>query len=136
MTKLSKLAACFLAVLALALAAPALAATVNLTATPVGTAGGSGSFKAEVEGALGDFCYVLIFKGLGTIRDAVIVPADAAGDAKPVVTMEVTGTATDMCIAVEPKVLEPILADPTRYHLVLRSAANPQGAARGALARQ
>lgn len=135
MTMLSKSAVCLLAIVAMTLAAPALASTVVITTSPVGTEGGTTSFRAEVDAALGDFCYVLNFKGLGPIRDAAIIPADAAGDTKPLVTLEISGAATDMCIAVEPKVLEPILAEPARHHLVLRATARPQGVARGPLAR-
>jgi len=123
------------------LAAPALAATVVLTASltgeavpgGAGVAGGTATFRAEADPALGDFCYVLAFKGLGTVRDAAIVAADAPGDGKAVIALEVTGVETDMCVAVEPDVLKAVAADPAKYHVVVRSAANPKGAARGAL---
>lgn len=123
------------------LAAPALAATVVLTASltgeavpgGAGVAGGTATFRAEADPALGDFCYVLTFKGLGTVRDAAIVAADAPGDGKAVIALEVTGVETDMCVAVEPDVLKAVAADPAKYHVVVRSAANPRGAARGVL---
>lgn len=123
------------------LAAPALAATVvlnsSLTGEAVpgggGVAGGTATFRAEADPALGDFCYVLAFKGLGTVRDAAIVAADAPGDGKAVIALEVTGVETDMCVAVEPDVLKAVAADPGKYHVVVRSAANPKGAARGVL---
>lgn len=133
MTGLAHSAARLLACAAVALAAPALAAVTVLTAAPTGTAGGSATFRVEADADLGDFCYVLRFKGLGTVKDAAILPAEAEGDAKPLVLMEVTGADTDMCMAVEPDVLKPIVADPAKYHLVLRSAAAPKGAARGPL---
>lgn len=123
------------------LAAPALAAAVVFSASLTGEAvpngggvpGGTASFRAEADPALGDFCYVLSFKGLGTVRDAAIVAADAPGDGKALVALEVTGVETDMCVAVEPDVLKAIAADPAKYHVVVRSAANPKGAARGGL---
>lgn len=120
---------------AIGIAAPALAAvtvlSANLAAT--GTPGGSATFRVEADAELGDFCYALVTKGLGKVKDAVIVPLGAAADAKPLVTMELTGGDTDMCMAVEPKVLEPIVAEPGKYLVVVRSAAAPQGAVQGAL---
>jgi hypothetical protein len=134
MTGLAHSAARLLACAAvLGLAAPALAAVTVLTAAPAGTAGGSATFRVEADADLGDFCYVLKFKGLGTIKDAAILPAEAEGDAKPLVLIEVTGADTDMCMAVEPDVLKPIVADPAKYQLVLRSSAAPKGVARGPL---
>lgn len=125
-----------LAALALVAApAPTLAASVVLTAslTSETTPGSSATFRVEADPALGDFCYILSFKGLGTVKDAVIVETAAVAEAKPLVTMEVTGVETDMCMAVEPKVLEPIVAEPGKYQVVVRSAAAPQGAVRGVL---
>ena len=78
---------------------------------------------------------MLGFKGLGKVKDAVILPLDAASGAKPLVTLELTGVETDMCIAVEPKVLEPIVAEPGKYVVVVRSEAAPQGAGQGALSK-
>ncbi|MFN3516492.1 MAG: CHRD domain-containing protein [Novosphingobium sp.] len=123
------------------LAGPALAATVVLTANltgeavpdGAGVAGGTATFRAEADPALGDFCYVLAFKGLGTVRDAAIVAADAPGDGKAVIALEVAGVETDLCVAVEPDVLKAVAADPGKYHVVVRSVANPKGAARGVL---
>ena len=125
-----------LAALGAALAAgPVLAQAAVLSAqlTAAGTPGGSATFRVEADAALGDFCYVLVTKGLGKVKDAVIVAADAAADAKPLVTLEMTGDDTDMCMAVEPKVLEPIVAEPGKYVVVVRSVAAPQGAVRGVL---
>lgn len=116
-------------------AGPALAtgAVLSSSLTGTGIPTGSGSFRVEADAELGDFCYMLAFKGLGKVKDAVILPLDAAPGAKPLVTMELTGVDTDMCIAVEPKVLEPILAEPGKYAVVVRSVAVPQGVARGVL---
>lgn len=118
-------------------AGPALASTTVLSANlaATGTSGGSATFRVEADAALGDFCYVLGFKGLGKVKDAVILPLDAAPGAKPLVTLELTGIETDMCIAVEPKVLEPIVAEPGKYVVVVRSEAAPQGAVQGALSK-
>lgn len=118
-------------------AGPVLAGTVVLSAslTATGTPGGSATFRVEADAELGDFCYLLVTKGLGKVKDAVIMPAGAAADAKPLVKLEMTGDDTDMCIAVEPKVLEPIVAEPGKYVIVVRSVAAPQGAVQGALAK-
>ena len=85
------------------------------------------------ETTLNDFYRATGIKGLGTVRDAAIVAADAPGDGKAVIALEVTGVETDMCVAVEPDVLKAVAADPGKYHVVVRSAANPKGAARGVL---
>lgn len=116
-------------------AGSALAATAVMSANLAGTGapGGSAIFRVEADTELGDFCYVVVFKGLGKVQDAVILPADAPAETKPLVTMELTGTDTDMCIAVEPKVLEPIVAEPGKYVVIVRSATLPQGAAQGVL---
>jgi hypothetical protein len=109
------------------------AAVLSAKLTGTGTPAGSATFRVEADTELGDFCYVVVTKGLGKLKDAVIVAADAAADAKPLVTMELTGDDTDMCMAVEPKVLEPIVAEPGKYVVVVRSAAAPNGAVQGVL---
>ena len=135
---LKSAAAIAAAAAALLSAGPALGAPVVLTSTMTGAAGpdGSATIRVEIEPALGDFCYVLAFKGLGAVTDAVVLPADAAPDAKPLLSLELTGVETDACVAAEPDLLKPIAADPGKYQVVVRSKALPQGAVKGVLARQ
>jgi hypothetical protein len=136
MNAIAKPSAMLLALTGAMMAGPALAESVVLTASLTGeTARNSATFRVEADLELGDFCYILSFKGPGTVKDAVIIEVAAAADAKALVTMELTGTETDMCIAVEPKVLEPIVAEPGKYIVVVRSVAAPQGAVKGVLAK-
>lgn len=138
MRALARPAALLIGAAAALSALPALAAPVVLGATLSGPAGpdASATIRAEVEPALGDFCFVLSFKGLGAVTDAAVLPADAAPGAKPVLTLELTGVETDACVAAEPDVLKPIVADPGKYRVVVRSKTLPEGAVTGVLARQ
>ncbi|MEO6092610.1 MAG: CHRD domain-containing protein [Novosphingobium sp.] len=129
-------AGCALAA-SMALPAAALAAPVKLTATLAGAnepAGGDpdgrGSFSAEVDATTGDFCYSLSGTGI-TKPTAAHVHSGAAGtDGPPVIAIEV---APDMCQAVEPAALKPILAAPGNYYVNIHTADFPKGALRGQL---
>lgn len=133
--------AALLIVAALALiAAPALAESVVLVATLSGAGGpgggdadGKGSFRAEIDPALGDVCYVLTLSGIGKV--SAVQLRSGAADAKPaaLISFEVTGASTDMCMAAEPDVLKPIVADPAGYFILAQTAEHPDGALRGTL---
>jgi CHRD domain len=128
-------AAALLLIAALALiATPALAETAVLAASLSGP-GGTGSFRAEVDPALGDVCYVLTLSG--TVKATAAQLRSAAADAKPgaLVSFEVTGANTDQCMAAEPDVLKPIVANPGGYFITVPSAEHPEGALRGTLAK-
>ncbi|MEO7570135.1 MAG: CHRD domain-containing protein [Croceibacterium sp.] len=129
-------AGCALAA-SLALPTIALAAPVKLTATLVGAnepAGGdpdgTGSFKVEIDAATGDFCYSLSGTGIARPTMAHVHSGAAGTDGPPVVTIEV---AQDMCQAVEPAALKPILAAPGNFYVNIHTADYPKGAIRGQL---
>lgn len=129
-------AAIALSSLALAPAA-ASAATVKLGATLAGSSEpgsgdgkGKGSFEAEIDPAAGDFCYTLKTEGIGTATAAHVHVGAAGTNGAPVVTVAV---ADDECIAVEPDVLKPIVANPAGYYVNVHTAAFPAGAIRGQL---
>lgn len=124
--------------LALVLApAAALAAPVTLTASLTGAAetgggdpDGSGAFSVEIDAASGDFCYTLTAADTDAPTMAHIHSGAAGTDGPPVVTIEV---ASDICIAVEPAVLQPIVDNPAGFYVNIHTAAFPKGAVRGQL---
>jgi len=125
---------------ALSLPSLALANTVTLAATlsganeaEPGDPKGTGSFSVEIDADAGDVCYVLVAQGIGQATAAHI---HAAADGKPVVTLTVTGADDDLCIAVEPDVLKPIVAAPGDYYVNVHTAAFPKGAIRGTLSKK
>lgn len=119
---------------------PALAAPAKLIATLSGaneTGGGdpdgTGSFMVEIEADSGDFCYTLKSSRVAA-PTAVHVHSGAAGtDGPPVVTFTM---GEDMCIAAEPDVLRPIVADPANFYVNIHTADYPKGAVRGQLAKK
>lgn len=127
--------------LALAPAA-AMAATVKLVATLSGaseTGGGdpdgTGRFSAEVDPETGDVCYVLVATKISKPVAAHIHVGAAGTDGAPVVTLEVTGPDGDLCMAVEPDVLKPIVAGPEGHYVNVHTADFPKGAVRGQLSK-
>ena len=129
-------------VVVLTAGAPAMAATVTLTATLKGaneTAGGSaegsGAFKVEVDGETGDFCYTLTAAKIGTPTAAHMHSGAAGSDGDVVVPLAVTGADSDECVAMEPAKLKPILADPASFYVNVHTAEFPKGAIRGQLAK-
>lgn len=145
MTMRFKIALGVTAVIAAALfASPAkagvtvLGASLSGGAVPegAGDGDGKGTFRAEIDPELGDFCYVLSVSGLGKVARAYIQLASADANAKPVVRIEVTGAGNDMCLALSPDDLKPILASPEDYYVGVDTADKPQGALRGVLAKQ
>lgn len=118
-------------------ATAALAAPVTLSATLTGAAEtggghptGSGSFKAEVDAETGDFCYSLSAKGVGAVAMAHVHSGGAGADGPPVLTISL---ADDECIAAEPSVLQPIVANPADFYVNVHTAEFPKGAVRGQL---
>lgn len=125
---------------AFALAAPAAAAPVVLGAsltganeTKGGDTDGSGALTAEIDADVGDLCYTLTAGKIDRVTMAHIHSGAAGADGPPVVTIQV---ARDLCMAVEPDVLKPILADPASYYVNIHTAAFPSGAVRGQLAKK
>ena len=121
----------------------AQAAPVKLAATLAGAgeAGGGdpdggGAFTVEVDAALGDFCYTLNLTKLGKVTGAHVQLNAAEPDPQPLIKLDVTGASSDECVAVEPKVLEPIVANPGSYYISVHTADFPKGAVRGTLGRK
>lgn len=131
---------------AFALAPVAAAAeTVVLTATlsganEVGPNGpgagapeGNGAFRVEINTDTGDFCYTLYGEKISAPTMAHVHTGAAGTNGGPVITMDVTGKGSDMCIAVEPEKLKPIVANPAGYYVNIHTADFPGGAVRGQL---
>jgi CHRD domain len=123
-----------------ALPSLALADIVTLSAvlagakeTAPGDPDGSGRFKVEIDAASGDFCYMLSAGGIAKPSAAHLHSGAAGSNGPPVATLEVTGANGDMCIALEPDVLKPILANPAGYYVNVHTADFPDGAVRGQL---
>lgn len=120
-----------------ALSTPALAAPVVLVATLGGANGGdadgTGSFTVEVEADAGDFCYSLKATNVDKPTMAHVHEGAEGANGPPVITLEM---AEDLCIAVEPAKLAPILANPAGFYVNVHTAAHPGGAIRGQLAKK
>lgn len=126
---------------ALSLPIAALAAPVKLGATLDGASEtdggnmkGAGTFAAEIDPDTGDVCYKLAVSGIGDVMAAHIHEGAAGSNGKPVFAIEVTGANDDLCIAVEPDTLKPILATPANYYVNVHTKDFPKGAIRGQLA--
>lgn len=117
----------------------ALAETVRLAATlsgageVAGDPDGAGVFTVEADPALGDFCYTLSLSKLGKVTGAQV---QSNSDATTLIKLDITGASSDECVAVEPKVLEPIVASPAGYVISVRTADYPNGALRGVLGKK
>lgn len=129
-------------VVALAVPAAASAAAVKLTAaltgageTPPGDPKGTGKFAAEADPDSGDFCYTLTYSGSEKPVAAHVHTGAKGTDGPPVVTLQVTGSDGDECVAVEPDTIKAILAAPDGYYVNVHTATWPKGAARGQLAK-
>lgn len=119
---------------------PAMAASVKLAATLTGAnepAGGdadaTGTFAAEADADAGDLCYTLTAGKMAKPTAAHIHTGAAGVNGPPVVTIDVTGASGDECVAVEPEVLKPIVANPAGYYVNVHNAEFPAGAIRGQL---
>jgi hypothetical protein len=119
---------------------PALAAATDLHAmlkgaeeTGGGDADGTGELKAEVDAESGDFCYSLDAKQTAAPVAAHIHEGAAGSDGPPVITITVTGTESDQCVAVEPDLLKAIIANPAGYYANVHTGDYPKGAIRGQL---
>ena len=126
---------------ALALAPVAAAAetdvlTANLSgANEVGggAPNGNGAFRVEINTETGDFCYTLYGEKISAPTMAHVHTGAAGVNGGPVITMDVTGKGSDMCIAVEPEKLKPIVANPAGFYVNIHTADFPGGAVRGQL---
>ncbi len=121
--------------------AAAQAATVKLGATLNGAsepgggdADGTGSFSAEVDADAGDFCYTVTSARIGAPTMAHVHTGAAGVNGGPVITIDPKGS--DLCLAVEPDVLKPILAAPEAYYINIHNAEFPGGAIRGQLVKK
>lgn len=119
----------------------AQAETVTLGATLSGAnepdggdADGAGTFTVEVDADAGDFCYTVTSEKIAAPTMAHIHSGGAGVNGAPVITIDPNGT--DMCIAVEPDVLKPIIATPEAFYVNIHNAEFPGGAIRGQLAKK
>lgn len=123
-----------------ALASPALAKPVTLTATLTGAAqtgggdaDGSGGFKVDADDETGDFCFTLWAEKTTKPTMAHIHEGAAGADGKPVATLDITGKDSDACIAMEPALIKQLVANPAGYYVNVHTADFPNGAVRGQL---
>jgi hypothetical protein len=94
---------------------------------------GEGKFTVEIDAEFGDFCYSLTTAKVGKAT-AANLRSGATGTHGPlVVPLQV---ASDMCIAVEPDKLKPIVEKPEVFYVSVQTAANPDGAVRGQLVKK
>jgi hypothetical protein len=126
----------FAAALAMPLAAHAetvkLAATMTgPNETPPGDPDGTGTFSAEIDPDAGDFCYTVTSAKIDAPTMAHVHTGAAGAAGPPVITIDPKGA--DMCMAVQPDVLKPIVAAPENYYVNVHNAEFPGGAIRGQL---
>lgn len=95
---------------------------------------GAGTFSVEIDAGAGDFCYTVTSAGIAAPTMAHIHSGGAGVNGAPVITIDPKGT--DMCIAVEPDVLKPIVATPEAFYVNIHNAEFPGGAIRGQLAKK
>ena len=129
-------AAVLMAGLALPLAAQAkpvkLGATLSGANQPEGgDTDGAGTFEVEIDADAGDFCYTVTSTKIAAPTAAHIHTGAAGANGAPVVTIDPKGN--DDCLAVEPDVLKPIVANPAGFYVNLHTADFPGGAIRGQL---
>lgn len=127
-----------LAMAPVAAAAETVVLTANLSgANEVGGGApdGNGAFRVEINTETGDFCYTLYGEKIAAPTMAHLHTGAAGANGAPVITMDVTGKGNDMCIAVEPDKLKPIIANPAGYYVNIHTADFPGGAVRGQLAK-
>lgn len=132
------LSAAALALAPVAAAAETVVLTANLSgANEVGGGApeGNGAFRVEINTETGDFCYTLYGEKIAAPTMAHVHTGAAGANGAPVITMDVTGKGSDMCIAVEPAKLKPIVENPAGYYVNIHTADFPGGAVRGQLAK-
>jgi CHRD domain len=123
----------------LLVSSPALAAVSLLTLlsganeTWPGDPEGTGRFSAEVDADTGDLCYTLVAEKIAKPVAAHVHEGAAGTDGKPVITLQVTGSDGDVCLAAEPDLLKLILATPQGYYVNVHTGDFPAGAIRGQL---
>ncbi len=124
------------ALVPVAASAETVVLTANLSGTNEvggGAPDGNGAFRVEINSETGDFCYTLYGEKIAAPTMAHVHTGAAGTNGAPVITMDVTGKGSDMCIAVEPEKLKPILANPAGFYVNIHTADFPGGAVRGQL---
>ena len=106
---------------------------VGANGSGVGAPDGGGAFRVEINSDTGDFCYTLYGEKIAASTMAHVHTGAAGVNGAPVITMDVTGKGSDMCIAVEPDKLKPIIANPAGFYVNIHTADFPGGAVRGQL---
>ena len=122
--------------LSVPLAAQAKAVKLGATLSGTNVSGGgdtdgTGTFEVEIDADAGDFCYTVTSAKIAAPTAAHIHTGAAGADGPPVITID--PKANDDCLAVEPDVLKPILANPAGYYVNVHTADFPNGAIRGQL---
>lgn len=109
-----------------------LGATLSGANEPAGgDTDGAGTFVVEIDAEAGDFCYTVTSSKIAAPNAAHIHTGAAGANGAPVITIDPKGD--DECLAVEPDVLKPIVANPAGYYVNLHTADFPGGAIRGQL---
>lgn len=112
-----------------------LGATLNGPNEPGGgDVDGTGTFSVEIDADAGDFCYNVASSKIAAPTMAHIHSGAVGVNGAPVITIDPAGA--DVCIAVEPDVLKPIVATPEAYYVNIHNAEFPGGAIRGQLAKK
>lgn len=125
-----------LALAPIAASAETVILTANLSGaneTGGGAPNGNGALRAEVNSETGDFCYTLYAEKTSAPTMAHVHTGAAGTNGAPLITIDVTGKGSDMCIAIEPEKLKPVLANPAGYYVNIHTADFPAGAIRGQL---
>lgn len=94
---------------------------------------GYGDMAAALKLTEGQFCYELSVGNIAAATAAHIHEGKAGADGPPVITISVTGTKNETCIAADTKLLEQIADNPGDYYVNVHNAAHPAGAVRGQL---
>ena len=106
------------------------AALAGSNETAAGDADGTGSFSAVIDADAGQLCYKLTAGNIAPATMAHIHSGAAGANGPPVATIELT---ENRCMAVDPAVLQAIVAAPGNYYVNVHNAEFPAGAIRGQL---
>ncbi len=101
--------------------------------TAGGDKDGYGDLAAALKLTEGQFCYELSVGNIAAATAAHIHEGKAGADGPPVITISVTGTKNEACVAADKKLLERMADKPGEYYVNVHNTAHPAGAVRGQL---